>query len=294
MMPLKPAMTYEQQVARLIEEHGLVIGDRDEAREILSRVNYYRLSAYGIGLKRTDDKEKYIEGTSLARLYRLYVFDGYFRSALFFLIEQAEIEIRTQVAYHFSLKYGPEGYCDVANFADRLDSKGESIHGGVMARFRDEVRRQAALPCVVHHKTQYGGHFPAWAAVELFTFGMVSSLYSIMKSEDQKVIADFYSAKNNHLKSWLLSLVEVRNRCAHYGRIYNMPLAQAPFLYTEHALYRGRKVFPVILVLRRMMSRRPAWTTFLATLEGLIENHPEVNLGFIGFPENWLDVLKGE
>lgn len=56
---LKPALTLDAQVERLENAHSLAIDNREEAREILSRVNYYRLSAYGIGLKRPDDPEKY-------------------------------------------------------------------------------------------------------------------------------------------------------------------------------------------------------------------------------------------
>ena len=51
-MKLKDALTYEQQVDHLKNIHKLVIPSEKEAVSILSRVNYYRLSAYGIGLKK--------------------------------------------------------------------------------------------------------------------------------------------------------------------------------------------------------------------------------------------------
>ena len=46
------------------------------AFEILKKVNYYRLSAYGIGLKQKDDKERYVDGISLEHIYRLALFLG--------------------------------------------------------------------------------------------------------------------------------------------------------------------------------------------------------------------------
>ena len=49
-MELKPALTYDQQIDRLIHVHNLTISTPDAAISILKRVNYYRLSGYGIGL----------------------------------------------------------------------------------------------------------------------------------------------------------------------------------------------------------------------------------------------------
>lgn len=73
-MELKKALTYEEQVDRLEKVHNLTIDSKEDAISILSRINYYRLSAYGIGLKKKDDPEKYADGISLKTLYRLYVF----------------------------------------------------------------------------------------------------------------------------------------------------------------------------------------------------------------------------
>lgn len=291
--PLKPALTFDEQIERLWKVHGLLVGDRERAIDILSRVNYYRLSAYGIGLRRREDPERYIDGISLEHLYRLYAFDSHLRSALLHLIEQVEIEIRTQIAYRLSLQYGPECYMDAQYFCDFTDAKGKSVYAGLIERFENEVQRQRRLPCVQHHLQKYGGHFPIWAAVELFTFGMTSSLFTIMKPEDRSAVAEFYDVSAQHLGSWILSLVELRNRCAHYGRIYNMPLVQAPYLFKEYKPYRSNKLFPALLVLRRMMGRRALWGVFYNTLEGLIDEYAEARLPFMGFPENWRELLGG-
>lgn len=292
---LKPALTFDEQIERLKNEHAVIIQDKSIAKDILSRVNYYRLSAYGIGLKRKDNQEKYIDGISLDHLYNLYMFDSHLRSALLHLIEQVEVELKAQLAYHISLKYGPEGYRDSTNFNDRLNYEKRSVHGITIEKFDKEVRAQTHLPCVKHHNKKYGGHFPLWAAIELFTFGMVSSLYSIMKPEDQKEIAAFYNVSYKHLGGWIQALVEVRNICAHYGRLYNMPLSQTPYLFKENLQYRSgniNKLFPVLLVLHRMTGSRTAWVTFYNTLEALMDQYSEVRLAFIGFPLEWKKVLS--
>ena len=69
-MELKKALTIEEQIDRLKNVHNLLINDDEEAAEILKTVNYYRLSAYGIGLTKKNNREEYTDGTSLSDIYR--------------------------------------------------------------------------------------------------------------------------------------------------------------------------------------------------------------------------------
>ena len=224
MPQLKPALTYDQQIDRLKNVHNLSISDDAAAFEILKKVNYYRLSAYGLGLSQKDDKEKYIDGISLEHIYRLYEFDSIFRNILIHVIEQLEIQLRTQISNFLALKYGSEGYVDPAHFTEKKTNNGEPVHTTVMESFNKEREHQKNAPFVKHHMAKYEGHFPVWVAVELFTFGNLSSLYSIMVLEDRKEIARLYNTEPKYLGSWILVLVEIRNICAHYSRLYNMPL----------------------------------------------------------------------
>lgn len=291
MEPLKTPLSYEDQIKHLKEKHALAINDESEAKIILQRVNYYRLSAYGIGLKQETNNELYQDGISIEHIYRLYRFDSQLRNILIPIIEYLEIELRAKIAYHLSMTYGAEGFRDPNNFANKKNKRGESIHENIIAKFDKEVDKQKNLPCVSHHQNKYGGHFPAWAAVELFTFGMLSSMYSIMLPKDKKAIAQTYNTDDFHLNSWLLCLVEIRNICAHYGRIYNMPLKQTPQLYTEQKQYQSNRMFSVLLVIHRMMGKTVEWRNFRSTLSGLLSEYTEVILPYIGFPANWEEII---
>ena len=158
------------------------------------------------------------------------------------------------------------------------------------------MNRQKNVPFVKHHLEKYDGHFPIWVAVELFSFGRLTSLFDIMVPEDQKQIAAIYGTKPGHLKSWLLSLVEVRNICAHYTRLYNLPLKQTPFLYSENRKYRNgsvNKEFSVLLVVRRLFQANEQWQSLFKEISAAIEKYGDViNLSFMGFPENWIEVLS--
>lgn len=169
--PLKPALTYEEQIERLSHVHNLSIQDSKLAKEILEKVNYYRLSAYGIGLKKNSDSEQYRDGITLEHIFRLYCFDSQFRNNIVHIVEQIEIQLRAQIAYQLAIQYGPDGYMDAANFADKKNGRGASVHEYVLKHFREEVKRDTGLPFVKHHIKVYGGRFPIWVAIELMTFG---------------------------------------------------------------------------------------------------------------------------
>ncbi len=295
-MDLKPALTYDEQIDRLTNVHNLTISSKDAAISILKRVNYYRLSGYGIGLKKIDNVEEYVDGISLTHIYRLYQFDSLLRNTLIHLIEQLEIQLRTQLSYYLALTYGAEGYMDASNFLDKRNKYHHSIHEILIEKFKNECKRQKNVPFVKHHATQYNGHFPIWVAIELFTFGNLSSLYSILTMEDKKQIASLYHTKPQYLSSWILSLVEIRNICAHYGRLYNMPLKQTPRLYSDVSNYvqpKSNKLFPVLVAIRRMLDANDQWQEFEQALEKIINEYTDViRLSFMGFPKNWKDALR--
>lgn len=298
MPQLKPALTCEEQIERLKNVHNLTIADDAAALEIFKKVNYYRLSAYGLGLTQKDDKEKYVDGITLEHIYRLYKFDSIFRNLLIHVIEQLEIQLRTQISNFLALKYGSEGYVDPGHFTEKKTNAGASVHATVMDSFRKECDHQKNTPFVKHHMDKYDGHFPIWVAIELFTFGNLSSLYSIMVMEDRKEIAKQYNTEPKYLGGWILALVEIRNICAHYSRLYNMPLKQTPYLYSEYQKYRSgtrNKVFPALLSIKRMLNSDDRWCAFETQLEALIDEYSDVvRLSFMGFPKEWKTILSSK
>lgn len=298
-MELKKALTLDEQIKRLEKVHNLIISDKDRATKILQKVNYYRLSGYGIGLTQKGDSEKYIDGITLEHLYRLHCFDSEVKNLLMHTLERLEICLRAQISNHLALKQGSEGYVDSSLFLSKTRKDGQSIHKSIVQSFREEVKRQKNIPFVKHHLENYEGRFPIWVAVELFSFGNLASLYDIMFPEDREEIAKQYCSEYKvnpkHLSSWILSLVEVRNICAHYTRLYNMPLKQTPHLYREHKQFRGtqNKLFPVLLCMRRMILDSNEWGIFFTKLEAIFDEYSDViKLSFIGFPKEWKQVLS--
>ena len=295
MKELKKPLSYEEQIDTLINKHQLTISDSTFALNVLSKIGYYRLSGYGYGLKEKDNKEIFISGVSIENLYEIYKFDSLFKNALFNIIEQIEVQIRTQIGDYMANKYGALCYLDKCFFDDLNNKEGKSIHDKIINNFKKECKRQQSLPFVQHYIKDYNNRFPIWVAFELFTFGNLSSFYDIMKDADKMEISKLYNCKKSFiLKSWLLSLVEVRNICAHYTRLYNIPLKQTPFLFKENIKYRQKvnKVFPILLVIKRMLNGDERWEHFLSRIKSIISQYRNsIRLSYMGFPSNWEEVL---
>lgn len=293
-MALKPALTYDQQIAKLVNGHHLKISNIEFAKEILKKVNYYRLSGYGVGLKNAVNKEYYQDTVSIDQLFNLYCFDSQFKNNLMRTIEQIEIELRTQIAYYLSIKYGPGVLMSETNFIYKTNKQGQSIYSILIKRLNKEIERQKNKPFVKHHIEKYNSQFPIWASVELMSFGSLSSLFSILKTEDQKNISGYYNTDPKYLKNWILCLVEVRNICAHYTRLYNMPLKENPRLYKENLQYKGKqnKIFPVLLIIKRMLKENEQWQSLLKDLKNTFSKYKgSFKFDFMGFPKNWEEIL---
>ncbi|UOF90092.1 Abi family protein [Fodinisporobacter ferrooxydans] len=73
-LSLKPPATFEEQI-QILKSRGLIIEDEDFAIRTLKKINYYRLSAYGLSLKQND---QYQPGVTFNQIYALYEFDHLF------------------------------------------------------------------------------------------------------------------------------------------------------------------------------------------------------------------------
>ena len=290
-MPVKPARSYEEQLVRLSAMHGLIIEDDKRARSILSNVNYYRLTTYGKHLRREDDPERFVDGVSLETLYALYCFDMGLRHQVLPVLEFFEVQLRAKIAYQLAMAHGSLGYMDETNFRPERFVNGSLVHKNLIGKFHQEVRRQRELPFVRHHKTKYGGQFPIWVAVELFTFGMLSSLYDIMLERDQRAVSGDYSLSPEALSRLIRCAVEVRNICAHYNRLYNQPLDEQPLLLAHQKLYESDRVFPLLLALRGAIGRERVYQDMVAGIARLIEDYPQADPALCGFPAGWQQLL---
>jgi abortive infection bacteriophage resistance protein len=279
----KRALTFDQQLD-LLTSRGLVVDDRERALRWLSRVNYYRLSAYlyPFRLANSDD---YKPGTRFEEIAQFYLFDRRLRSVLMDAIQQVEVWLRTQITYELAHLEGPFGYLKKTNFNPNFD------HREFLKRLADEIERSKE-DFVRHYKRKYSGenHLPVWMATEILTFGSVSVLYSEGLSLDTKrKIAQRLGEADNVVTSWMQSLTYIRNLCAHHCRLWNRDLAVSPKIPKKNGVGKvdEKRIYRVLLALQIILNRIAPNSTWKGRVYELIDSHPGIDLSQMGFPSDW-------
>jgi abortive infection bacteriophage resistance protein len=283
---LKQPATYEQQIKKLLE-HGCEIPDVAFCEQVLAQVSYYRLSAYFMPFKKTDGKYK--SGTNFVNVYNLYEFDRKLRRHIFTMIEELEVYLRAQFSYFHSHKYGADGYMDSTNFNNRHN------HERFSERINSLMKSNNKVAFVKHHIDEYGGKFPLWVITELFTFGMLSYFYADMLTNDQKELAfNTFDTTVSKMKSWLYCCTDLRNLCAHYGRLYHTVFSAVPAQLPNVNKDNENSLFAAIMALRALYPDELKWNyVFYPSLLTLFfEYNNVVDLKYIGFPENWQDLIR--
>lgn len=282
---LKQPTTYDEQVL-ILKKRGCIISDEAFCKRKLEEINYYRLTAYFLPFKQPDGN--YRKGTSFHSVYRIYEFDRKLRGILFSAIEEVEVFLRSRFSYDHAHHFGPDGYLDAGNFSEKHD---KDKFRQMLAR---EIDSNKKVLFVRHHLENYGGVFPIWVISELFTFGMLSYFFADMKTQDQKRLASsLYSTTPKNMISWLRCCTDLRNICAHYGRLYYRIFSAAPagFHIAEPA---KRRLWGAILSLRALYPDAEKWNNeVLTSLETLFEEYKsDIHLYHIAFPDDWADQLK--
>ncbi len=206
--------------------------EQSKARKALQKVGYYRLSGYmpvfqvgGDGA----DKHDFLPGTTLTKILDLYKFDTDLRGHLSSALERIEVAFRTSVCDHMCRATGDSHWLlNPANF------RGAS-HAQHLEKFKSAVYDQSQnSEFVKSYFDKYDDPFlpPAWMMRECASFGAWSKLFSDLATSEQKSISDEWTypaepgktaERIDHmmLEKWMHSMVLLRNRCAHHGRIIN-------------------------------------------------------------------------
>lgn len=281
---LKKPTTFREQLNILIDR-GLVVKDEAHAISILHRINYYRFTAYTLTFKRND---QFFAGTTFEKIYNHYQFDTRLRHLLMEIIEYIEISFRTQISNLIAIKYGSLGHEDKKNFMN------EMYHTNFMEELKKCIEKSKRELAIAHYRENYNEQYPVWVALEVSTFGMISKLFRNMKTADKKEIARTYYPLVDYrdLDNWLEVLTIVRNRCAHYSRLFNYKVPKIiKYHKDETSDLRNNLIFGIIYNLKYLTTDRSSWRSWVTKLESLIIEYTEVDIRLMGFPEDWHSLL---
>jgi abortive infection bacteriophage resistance protein len=284
----KEPATIEAQLAKL-EHRGCIVEDRTYAKSVLEKINYYRLTNYFAVFQ--ENSKRYLEGTSFNNVIRLYDFDRRLRGQLLNFLEEIEISMRAMISNFHALKYGALGYLNESTFNHNHN------HPRFAAKIERMVEKNLRLGFVSHYNKKHAGSFPLWVMMELFSFGMLAFFFEDMHHGDKKEIAEKHfngKLSARHTESWLFSLAELRNHCAHYNRLYAAEIQPPPKVLEDSPYRMDGSLFSFIYIIRMMYVKRLGGESSLATqLAALFEEFEDViDLKVLGFPENWVEILQ--
>ena len=259
----KTFKTLDEQID-ILKSKGLVIEDIDETRNILLRENYFFLSGYR-HLFLDSDGKRFLDGTTFRELYAMFTFDRQIRNIIFKNILIVENNLKSILAYVMSKNHGfkENNYLNPNNFVK--DSKKKKQINDLIRKMKRQISVNGKQHSATAHYLINYGYIPLWVVVKVLSFGIVSELYSILKYEDQLVIADFYHVDTETLGIFLALLSNFRNLCAHEDILYDhrtqRSIPDNKYHYALHVdktddeyIYGKNDLFALIIIMKYMLS----------------------------------------
>jgi len=285
----KPALSIPDQIT-LLESRGMAIPDKVKAEHYLLHISYYRLRAYWLTLEQGTPDHKFKAGVSLDDAIELYVFDRQLRLHIMDAIERVEISLRGAWAYHLATTRGPHGYVDPTIY-DRADY----FANGLTALVNEVAISKDTF--IEHYRTKYGDppQPPIWMTAEILTLGALSKwLHNLKLRSDRNAIARPYGIDERILVSAAHHLANIRNICAHHGRLWNrsftvtMRTPNSPAnLANSMNPAAPRKLYNSVVFLAYMMEIVAPGTRWKAELIKHVKSCALAPPSAMGFPNGW-------
>jgi abortive infection bacteriophage resistance protein len=303
------------------------ITDVAAAAACLGRIGYYRLSGYWYSARRSHIathpltrailphpisgkpqiivQDEFRSGTTFQQVMDLYVFDKRLRLLFLDAIERVEVALRVDIALLIGAR-GAWAHRDPAQLHGNFTKKINPLHGETdykkwLERL-DQTFDRSKDEFVKHFKRKYpGDQPPIWIAIELWDFGMLSVFLGGMQMDDREALAKKYGLPRPALlASWARNLNNVRNMCAHHGRLWNRsPADQAtppkrgeiPMLdHLAADKVAQSRIYATAAALQFLLRTINPTSTWGKRLEKHLASFPYSavsQLGQAGFSDNW-------
>lgn len=287
----KSPLSITQQV-ELLKDRGLTIKNEERAEHYLSYISFYRLRAYTYPFQDNEDSDHpFIKDITFDEVLDYYIFDRELRLIVFDAIERIEIAFRTQIIYQCCMAHQSHWYEDEPLFRNLRHFESD------LKAIDDELRRSAEV-FIEHYYNKYSNpeRPPAWMTLEVISLGTLSKLYHNLElGKTKKTISGKFNLGHPFiLESWMHAISNVRNICAHHGRLWNRKLAVAPKLpkLTSLPFIRNKdidehKLYALLCCMAYLMDVINPDHHFKQRLKDLFNRYEMIDLKKMGFPEYW-------
>lgn len=234
----KPFKTIDEQV-EILKSRNLNIKFEDKAKKLLRLYGYYKImNGYQKPFWASEDW--FLPNTEFAHILFLYGFDTSLRNCLLELFLVLERSVKTIVSYEFCKEFGELGYLNKENyseFADKqqLDELLNKMHqikesASTKPKHEDSHFQNSFKFRPVQHYVEKYGDVPLWVMMESMTLGNLSVMYSLLKPNTKRHIAEAMSELSGTYFTYtditisLKIITLCRNACAHDCTIYNFTM----------------------------------------------------------------------
>ena len=291
----KKATTIHEQIVQL-QARGLTITDENQAAHFLSNISYYRLEGYWWPMQSDKTNHGFKPNSRFEDVIALYNFDRELRLLVFDVIERIEIGFRSKVIYSLSHDIDPWWFEDPANFKDAV------AHAKSLILIDNELKQSREIFLTEHYLKYHKDtrRPPSWKTFEVVSFGTISKLYSnllpTIKGKDL-VAVDLKLVNHTYLPSWLQTIAQIRNICAHHGRLWNknlpgrpklLPKPPAPWIKNVPPVSQHHMLYIHICCMKYLLDVISPGHHFTPKLADLFTKYPNVDLNALGFPATWL------
>ena len=288
----KPPLCVEDQV-RLLKSRGLIIEDEEFAKHILSNISYYRFRAYTEPFQDTEDpNHPFVTTITFEEVHQLYVFDRKLRLYIFDALEKIEVALRTKLINTYALATGD------SHWHEKEENYKESKYFQINMDCIEEEVTRSKEKYIDHYKATYSYPElpPSWMTLEVVSLKSLAFLYKNLKNDKHKseIAIRFGLAEPDVLETWLLDLVELRNSCAHHGRIWNRMYSvdlKIPkiisHVYLKNSDVDKRRLYLTLSNMLYLMRIITPNTGFSSRIKKLFDKYPIAKGATMGFPVGW-------
>ncbi len=136
---------------------------------------------------------------------------------------------------------------------------------------------------------------PSWMVMEITSFGSLSMLYSNLKpGKEKREIAHYFGLADTVLKTWLHSIVYLRNVCAHHTRLWNRAMSIRPQMprtpykqWLKNTASSNHRTYFILSMINYLLQTVNPNNTFKNRLAALLNKYPNVDVKAMGFPDYW-------
>ncbi len=303
--------TLDEQI-EILKGKRMIISNEDYAKEILLRENYFFLSGYSHLFMVSNEERVFKKGTTFEEMYSLFLFDRTFRNICFKNLLIIENNFKSIISYQLSKKYGykEKDYLRSKNFTRRPEKQRQV--NDLLKKMKRQIRINGPQHAATQHYAYNYGYIPLWILVKVLSFGIVCEMYTILKEDDQKAIADFYGVSVNDLITYLPILANYRNLCAHEDIVYENKsqklientiyhqILEIPKINDEYI--QGKNDTFALLIIMKQLLEYDKFKSMTIEIENAIRTLDynlktisiDVVLKQMGFPKNWKELANIE